>query len=290
MTKLRALTAMLLAVAMMAAAGRGVAQTPRAPGEIPDELANVDIVEHLGETVSPDITLVDASGETVQLGDYFDGERPTVMAFVYHNCPMLCSLILDGMTAAMTEVGLGLGEDYRALAISFDPQDTPERAAEVKERYLSRFNDANAAEAFHFLTGTQENIDRITREIGFQYEWNERQQEFAHTAALYFLSPNGKITRYLYGIEFQPQNVRTALLEASEGQIGSPLDKLILYCFQYDPNAGSYVLHATNAMKVGGVLTIILLGGFLLFLWRRESRRSASLGGGASPGEALTAP
>jgi len=279
MSKLRALTAMVFAAALMVAAGRVAAQTPSVPGEIPDELASVDIVEHLGETVSPDITLVDASGETVTLGDYFDGERPTVMTFVYHNCPMLCSLILDGMTTAMTEVGLNLGDDYQALAISFDPRDTPERAAEVKERYLSRFDAPNADASFHFLTGTQENIDRVTEEVGFQYEWNERQQEFAHTAALYFLSPNGKITRYLYGIEFQPQDVRTALLEASEGQIGSPLDKLILYCFQYDPNAGSYVLHATNAMKVGGLLTIVLLGGFLLFFWRRESRRDASSSG-----------
>jgi protein SCO1/2 len=279
MGKLRFPFALFVAVALAVTAGRAVAQVP---GEIPDELANVDIVERLGETVSPEIALVDSDGRTVTLAEYFDGERPTVLAFVYHNCPMLCSLILDGMTAAMTEAGLDLGEDYRALAVSFDPRDTPARAAEVKERYLRRFDDADAAESFHFLTGTQENIDRITDEIGFGYEWNERQQEFAHTAALYFLSPNGTITRYLYGIEFQPQDVRTALLEASDGRVGSPLDRLILYCFQYDPDANSYVLSAQRAMKVGGLLTIVLLGGFLLLFWRRESRRSA-------PGGALTA-
>ena len=146
---------------------------------------------------------------------------------------------------------------------------------------------AAAAEGFHFLTGSQENIDRITDEIGFGFEWNERQQEFAHTAALYFISPDGTITRYLYGIEYYPKDVRTALLEASNGRIGSPLDQLILYCFQYDPDAGSYVLHATNAMKVGGLLTIILFGGFLLFFWRRERRRRAP--DGRVPDEALTA-
>ena len=267
MTMPRALIACLFAVAVLAAAGRSVAQTP---GEIPDELADVGIEEHLGDVVSPDIAFVDSDGNAVTLGDYFDGERPVALAFVYHNCPMLCSLILDGMTTAMREAGLDLGEDYQALAISFDPRDTPERAAEVKARYLARFEGENAAEGLHFLTGSQENIDRITDEIGFKFEWNERQQEFAHTAALYFLSPNGKITRYLYGIEFPSRDFRTALLEASEGQVGSPLDQLILYCFQYDPAAGSYVLQATNAMKVGGLLTLILLGGFLLFFWRRE--------------------
>lgn len=280
MPTLRFFFACLIAATVMAATGRVAAQ---APGEVPNELDGVGIEEHLGEAVSPDITFVDSDGQAVTLGDYFDGERPVVMAFVYHNCPMLCSLILDGMTAAMRETGLDLGQDYQALAVSFDPRDTPERAADVRARYLERFDDPDAAEALHFLTGSQANIDRVTDEIGFEYEWNERQQEFAHTAALYFLSPDGTITRYLYGIGFQPKDVRTALLEASDGRIGSPLDQLILYCFQYDPTAGSYVLHATNAMKVAGLLTILLLGGFLLFFWRRENRRNA-------PDEALAAP
>ena len=267
MTTARYLIACLFAVAVLVAAGRSVAQTP---GEIPDELAGVGIEEHLGETLSADIPFVDSEGNAVTLGDYFDGDRPVALAFVYHNCPMLCSLILDGMTSGMLASELDLGEDYQALAVSFDPRDTPERAAEVKARYLERFDGARAAEGFHFLTGSQESIDRITDEIGFGFAWNERQQEFAHTAAVYFISPEGTITRYLYGIEFPARDFRTALLEASDGRVGSPLDQLILYCFQYDPDAGSYVLHATNAMKVGGLLTLILLGGFLMFLWRRE--------------------
>ena len=267
MTTARFLIACLFAVAVLVAAGRSVAQVP---GEIPDELDGVGIEEHLGETVSADIPFLDSEGNAVTLGDYFDGERPVALAFVYHNCPMLCSLILDGMTTGMLEAGLNLGEDYQALAVSFDPRDTPERAADVRERYLARFDGPSAGEGLHFLTGSQESIDRITEEIGFGFEWNERQQEFAHTAAVYFISPEGKITRYLYGIEFPARDFRTALLEASDGRVGSPLDQLILYCFQYDPDAGSYVLHATNAMKVGGVLTLIMLGGFLFFFWRRE--------------------
>jgi protein SCO1/2 len=287
MPTLRTLLICLLMAATSVAAGRVAAQ---APGEVPTELENVGIEEHLGEQLSPDITFVNAEGQTVTLGDYFGGERPVVMAFVYHNCPMLCSLILDGMTAALREVNLKPGEDYEALAVSFDPRDTPERAAAAKERYVARFGDeAAAAEGLHFLTGTQENIDRLTGEVGFGYEWSERQQEFAHTAALYFISPEGTITRYLYGIEYPPADVRTALLEASNGTIGSPLDQLILYCFQYDPNAGSYVLHATNAMKVGGLLTIVLLGGFLLLFWRRESRRNEAARREV-PDAALTAP
>ncbi len=276
MRVLRGLLTLLLATAMGAAAGVGVAQP--ADGLV-DELEGVGITEHLGETVPGDIPFVDAAGREVMLGDYFDGERPVVVAFVYHSCPMLCSLILDGVTRAMREADLDLGEDYQALAISFDARDTAERAADAKKLYVARLTDQpGAADAWHFLTGTGENIARVTDAFGFGFAWNERQQEYAHSAAAFFVSPGGKLTRVLYGIEFQPQDFRTALLEASEGRIGSPVDQLILYCFQYDPESGSYALHAANAMKVGGLFTIILLGGFLFFFWRRESRREEQKG------------
>ncbi len=268
MTMLRALIACFVAVACCAAAGPVIAQPA---DDLPDEFEGVGIEERLGETVSLDLPFVNASGTPVTLGDYFDGERPVVMAFVYHNCPMLCSLILDGMTEALRETRLDLGDDYQVLAVSFDPRDTPERAAEVKERYAALAGEG-ATEGMHFLVGEQASIDQLTEEVGFGFKWNERQREFAHSAGLFFLSPEGTVTRVLYGIEFPPSDFRVAALEASNGTIGSPVDQLLLYCFVYDPDAGSYVLHAQNAMKVGGVLTIILLGGFLFFFWRRESK------------------
>lgn len=275
MRRLRTILALLGVVVVGAAAGTAQPTDPaQRAAALEAELEGVGISERLGETIPADIPLVDAAGNPVTLGDYFDGERPVVVAFVYHSCPMLCSLILDGVTHAMRETNLQLGTDYQALAISFDHEDTPERAAHAKDLYVGRLPDQpNAADGWHFLTGTEANIARVTDAFGFGFAWNERQQEYAHSAAAFFVSPEGKLTRTLYGIEFPPQDFRSAILEASEGRIGSPVDRLILYCFQYDPSVGSYVLHAQNAMKVGGVLTILLLGGFLAFFWRRERHR-----------------
>ena len=271
MNRLRLLLTVFLAAVLSTAVGVSTAQP--ADG-LEDELEGVGITEHLGEQIPEDIAFLDAEGQVVQLGDYFDGERPVVVAFVYHSCPMLCSLILDGVTRAMRETDLELGEDYQAIAISFDARDTPDAAAGAKALYVNRMPDkVSAAENWHFLTGSEANIARAADAFGFGFAWNERQQEYAHSAAAFFVSPEGKMTRVLYGIEFQPQDFRTALLEAGEGEIGSPVDQLILYCFQYDPESGSYALHAANAMKVGGLLTMILLGGFLFFFWRREGRR-----------------
>lgn len=265
-----------LLVALWATSGIGTAQP--ADG-LEDELAGVGITERLGESIPADLALVDDAGHPVELGTYFDGERPVVVAFVYHSCPMLCSLILDGVTRAMRESGLDLGEDYQALAISFDPRDTPEAAANAKALYVERLPDQpQAADGWHFLTGTEEQIAAVTDVFGFGFAWNERQQEYAHSAAAFFVSPEGTLTRVLYGLEFRPQDFRTALLEAGDGRIGSPVDQLILYCFQYDPDAGSYTLHAANAMKIAGLLTVLVLGGFLFWFWRREGRRENRAG------------
>ena len=286
MTTPRAILALaLMSAAVLAAAGRGVAQPA---GELPSEIQDVGVTERLGESVALGTPFTNSAGEAVTLGDYFDGERPVVLVFAYHSCPMLCSLILDATTAAMAEADLDLGEDYRVVAVSFDPADTPERAAAAKERYVRRLDDADAAAAYAFLTGSADAIARLTGDVGFRYEWVERQQEFAHTASLIFLSPEGEVTRYLYGIEYPARDFRTAVLEAGQGRIGSPVDQLILYCFAYDPDAGSYVLHATNAMKVAGLATVLLLGLGLLFFWRREGQGNrAALGDDAG---AVTAP
>ena len=271
MPTLRALPMVLAAVALWAAAGTGAAQP--ADG-LDDELAGVGITERLGEQMPEDVVLRDETGREVRLGDYFDGERPVVVTFVYHSCPMLCSLILDGATRAMRENDLALGEDYQALAISFDARDTPAAAKGAKDLYVSRLAEQpGASPNWHYLTADEESIARVTDAFGFGFAWNERQQEYAHSAAAFFVSPEGELTRVLYGLEFHPQDFRTAILEAGEGRIGSPVDQLILYCFQYDPESGSYALHAQNAMKVGGLLTVVLLGGFLLFFWRREGYR-----------------
>jgi protein SCO1 len=237
-----------------------------------EAFADLSIDERLGERVSADIPLVATDGRAVTLGDYLRDDRPLVLAFVYHDCPMLCSLVLTGLTRSMQQATLDLGGDYEVLAVSIDPRDTPEQAAAARARFAAPFGEAAAS--YHFLTGTDEAVRQLAEEVGFRYRWVEQTQEYAHTAVLVFLSPTGVVTRYLYGIEFAPRDFRTALVEAGEGRVGTLMDQLFLYCFNYDPQAGGYALVATRVMKLGGLLTLLVLGGLLLLFWRRERRRN----------------
>jgi protein SCO1 len=290
---------LLLALAPLAPAGEPPAGSPAGDGaavapveeeerltaerrQMREAFSGIGVEEQLGETIDLSTPFVDHRGRHVTLQDYVQGDVPLLITFVYHNCPMLCSLVLDGLTSTLRETTLTLGTEYRTLAISIDPNDTPELSGPAHERYARRVAEVGDPEAMTFLTGTQESIDRITGATGFRYEWVEDQQEFAHTATLVFVSPAGQITRYLYGIQYPPADVRRSLVEAGEGTIGSTLDQLFLYCFVYDPDKGGYVLHATNAMKLGALLTLIILAGSLLAFWRRESRvNEGRLAGGA---------
>jgi len=230
----------------------------------------VGMDEQLGGYVPLDLTFRDDTGQEVQIGSYFNGTKPVLLNFVYHNCPMLCSLVLDGLTKTLTQMEWTPGEQFDIITVSFAPSEGPDLAARAKERYLTQLGKPAAAAGWHFLTGTEENVQALARSVGFQFRWIEEQQEYAHPAALMFLSGKGKITRYIHGMEYVPRDVRAAIVEASEGKVGTPMDQMFLYCFQYDPSANSYVLHATNVMKVGGVLTLFGLGAVLFIFWRRE--------------------
>jgi protein SCO1 len=258
-----------------------------------EDFAGIGVDERLGDTVPTDIRLVDRHGAPVSLGDAFDGERPSVLVFAYHDCPMLCSLVLNAVTKAVRESTLALGPDYRVLVVSIDPADGPEQSSAAHARYAAYFDDPAAAEAYAFLTAEEAEIRRLTDAVGFRYEWVESRQEWAHAAVAIFLSPKGTVTRYLYGLDFPARDFRTAVLEAGEGRIGSPMDQLLLYCFVYDPEAGGYVLHAMNAMRLGGGVTLLLLALALALFWRREKRGNdrARQQGGSSWGHPLdTAP
>lgn len=246
-------------------------------GHTPRQLEGTGIDEHLGNSIPLDLVFRNESGQEVTLGSYFDGERPVLLALVYHNCPMLCDLVLHGLTQSMSQMAWVPGKQFDVLAVSFNPRETPEIAREEKEKYLRMLGNPDAAGGFHFLTGDEDAIAALTASVGFKYRWIEEQQEYAHPSSLIFLSGHGRISRYLYGIEFRPRIVRTALVEASNGKIGSTMDQVILYCFQFDPNANSYVLHAMNLMKLGGLLTVVLLGALLLLTWKREKRRDDGL-------------
>ena len=190
---------------------------------------------------------------------------------------MLCNALLDGFTSTLEAMTWTPGAEFEVLTVSFNAIDTPQLAGRQKARYVAQLGKPEAAAGWHFLTGDEVSINALTEAVGFNYRWVEEQQEYAHPAALIFLSGDGRITRYLADLKPRPLDVRASLVEASEGSVGSVLDRVFLYCFQYDPEANSYALHAVNAMKLGGLLMVLALGTFLFVLWRRETHKKSSV-------------
>lgn len=235
----------------------------------PDELSKIDVVEHLGETIPLDLTFTNDQGEEFQLGDYFSQGKPVIIVLAYYNCPMLCSLVLNGLSDAAKQIDFVPGKDYTILTISIAPTETVELAAAKKINYIEALGIDGADAGWHFCVGDSTQSRALANALGFKYYWDAEQEQWAHPAVLHFLSPNGMITRYLYGLSYQSQDLRLSLLEASQGKIGSTLDKIVLYCFHYDPDAKGYVVFAGNVMKVGGILTVIILAIFLGILFIR---------------------
>lgn len=246
---------------------------PRAPVGLPKALNGVGIDQKLNEQLPLDLTLKNENGESVKLGDYF-GKKPVVLSLVYYQCPMLCNQILNGMVTAFRVMSFAPGKEFEVVTISFDPRETPELAAAKKKTYVDYFPEdkrAAAAAGWHFLTADEASIERITKAVGFRYHWDEATNQFAHASAVYVATPQGRLARYFYGIEYAPRDLRLGLIEAAENKIGSPVDQLLLYCFHYDPATGKYGAAVMNLMRVGGVITVIALVA-LLFSLRRRSR------------------
>jgi protein SCO1/2 len=281
-----ALTALLAAAFVQPAAAQVLSPSKVRPidGQAEQALPNrlqgeVGIVEELGATVPGSLTFRDEAGREVQLESLLGRDRPVVVAFVYHSCPMLCSLVLDGVATAVAESDLAVGEDYDVLAVSIDPADTPARADSAKAEYVRRIGQPGAAEGLHFWTVTPEtegNVEALAEAVGFRYGYDVRTGEYAHGAALILLSPEGVVTRYLYGIVPHARDFRLALVEAGEGTIGNTLDRFLLTCFEYDEDAQSYSLAVLTVTKIGGGLLLLALGAMLFVFWRREARRTAS--------------
>jgi protein SCO1/2 len=247
-------------------------ETPIAASMAP-ELAGVDVVEHLTRQLPADATFRTAEGAAARLGDYFDGKRPTLLVFAYHTCPMLCSLVLDATIRALNDVNWTVGREFDVVSISIDPRDTPETATRKRDQVVASYKRAHGdPHGFHFLVGDEANIRKVTDAIGFEYRYDERQKQYAHPAAIYLLSPEGKVERYLYGISYAPGDVRLGLLEASEGRSVSTTERILLYCYHYDPQGKRYSLVAMNVMRLGGVATMALFGTFFAVMWARERR------------------
>jgi protein SCO1 len=246
----------------------GIPSTPAA------ELEGVDIVEHLGGALPKDATFRDTEGKSVRLGDFFDEKRPTLFVFAYHTCPMLCSLVLDATVKSLNDVSWTVGKEFDVVSLSIDPRDTPQTASKKRAQVVGSYGRARGnPEGWHFLVGDEPNIRKVTDAIGFKYRYDSRQQQYAHPAAIYLLTPEGRIARYLYGITYDPGDVRLGLLEASEGRSISTTEKLLLFCYHYDPQGKKYALVAMNVMRVGGAATALALGGLIAAMWLRERRR-----------------
>lgn len=233
----------------------------------------VGIEERLGEKVDTSLVFVDETGRKVHLGEYFEAGRPVLLNFAYFHCPMLCGLVQDGMVKALKANDQVPGRDYVILTVGMDWREGPEEALPVKERLVPLLDKPGTAENWPFLTGDYKTVRTFARSVGYHYNYVPGQNDFAHAAGLIFLSPSGTVSRYLYGIEFSPRDMKLALLDASEGKSLSLGEKFALMCFKYDEHAQGYVLFARNFMKIGGLVVLILLLLLLVPLWRREARR-----------------
>lgn len=235
-------------------------------------LEKIDIVEHLGDTIPLNLMVTNEQGKQVSLNSYFVKDRPVILMLGYYECPMLCNLVFNGMAEAVKLLPLKAGEEYQILSVSIDPTETAELARAKKQTYANAVGKADIQSGWQFLTADTVNSSALAQAVGFKYFYDEKRAEYAHAACAYILSPTGVITRYHYGIEFQDRDIRWSLIEASKGKIGSTLDRLILYCYHYDPEAGSYAPMATRIMQLGGLLTMAVVGSTIIVLRRHEKR------------------
>jgi len=240
--------------------------------QLPAAVRDVGFDQRLNEQVPLALTFADETGAKVVLDSYF-GKRPVILVLAYYRCPMLCTLVLNGLVQGMRGMPFVPGKDYEVITVSFDPRETPELAAAKKKNYLADYGRPGAAEAWHFLTGRPEAIEKLTRAVGFRYVYDAKQDQYIHTSGIVLLTPQGRISRYFYGIEFPARDLRLGLVEASANHIGSPTDQVLLYCFHYDPATGKYSANILNLVRVGGALTLLVLGGMVWFLCLRGPRK-----------------
>jgi protein SCO1/2 len=241
--------------------------------QVPEVLEEVGVEEHLDAKLPLDLEFRDEDGNWVELGSFFDGERPVILTLNYYRCPMLCGLMLNGVVDGLEQMSWTPGEEFEMVTISINPLETPELARAKKQNYLKRLDRPGAAQGWHFMTGRELEINRLAETLGFSYTYDPVSQEYAHAAVIFVCTPDGRVSRYLYGIEYPAKRLKLSLLEAAEGTIGSALDQLILYCYHYDPTNRRYSPVAMNIMRLGGGATALILGISLGIFWLREWRR-----------------
>jgi len=243
----------------------------------PGPLEGVGIEQHLGKSLPLDAVFHDEDGKDVRVGDFFGpGKKPAILALAYFECPMLCTLVLNGTVKAIRPMSFTAGTDYDVIVISIDPKETPELARAKKEAYLESYKRKGDGSGFHFLTGEERSIRAVADAVGFQYRYQPETGEFAHAASIYVITPLGQLSRYFFGVEFSTRDLRLALVEAADGKIGGLVDQLMLFCYRYDPTAGKYSAQALAVVRLGGVLTALSLAGYVGLSQWREARRPST--------------
>jgi protein SCO1/2 len=259
----------LLLIALTA--GSGMAPSLPAQG-MPPALREIAFEQKLAQQVPLDIALTDETGKRVKLGDYF-GKRPVVLSLVYYECPMLCTLTLNGLASALSVLSFDVGKEFEVVTVSFEPKETPELAAAKKAAYLKRYKRPGAEAGWHFLTGDNAELLRLTKAVGFRYVWDARTKQWAHPSGIVTLTPQGRISHYLFGIEYAPKDLRLSLVEAAQGNIGTAVDQVLLYCYQYDPAMGRYGAAVMRLLRAASLLTLLALSSFVVLMIRRERLR-----------------
>ena len=271
-------TRALAMVCLLVASTASAQQRPVEPGlpasAVPPALREVGFDQNLNQLLPLDTELVDEQGQAVKIGDYF-GKRPVVVAFVYYGCPMLCLQSLSSLASTLGVMSQNPGEDFEVVSVSIDPRETPEMAREKKAHYVQRSGKPSIANGWHYLTGAEPNIQKLTKAAGFRYVWDEQTQQYAHPAGIVIATPDGRVSRYLFGIDYGPRDLQLAVLDASEGKIGSVFSRALLYCYHYDLSAGRYSLAIMRIVQVAGAATVISLASLIL-VWTRRERRQAS--------------
>lgn len=241
--------------------------------EAPAALKGLEIKERLGSSLDLDLTFKNELGQPRPLKSYFEGSRPVLMTMIYYGCPSLCSFHLSGLMSGLKGLPLKSPRDYQLIAVSMDSSEGPALAQKKKASYLKEFGLPEGAA--HFLTGSEGAVQKLASQLGFAFRWDEETEQFAHSPAAYVLTPKGAISRYLYGVEFAPRTLKLSLVEAARGQIGSFMDRILLFCYRFSPGKKRYTLYAYNIMRAGGALAVFLLAMFLLPVWMRERKKRA---------------
>jgi len=275
--------ALLLLAALPALAAAQLGPAPPPPRQAtPGILQEIGFDQRLGEPLPLDLAFKDETGKDVRLGDYF-GKKPVVLSLVYYQCPMLCTLSLNGLAGALEVLSFVPGQEFEVVTVSFDPREGTVLAAAKKKAYMSRYKRPGAAAGWHFLTGQKPAIDGLTRAVGFRYAWDAETKQFAHPAGILVATPEGRISHYLFGVEYSPRDLRLALVASGRGQIGNVVDQVLLYCYQYDPSTGRYSAAILNVVRLAGLATLLALGGFILSTtMRRRGRAKTPTAGGTS--------